>query len=267
MDLSVAFRELQKMLAELIAELPHLSAAIVLVGVMVVIGRIARWIVMRALERRTPHESLRLAAARLTYAAIMAVGLLVAATIAFPSFTVGSLISLLGVSGVVVGFAFKDIFQNFIAGILILVTNPFEIGDEIKVDDFEGRVEQIETRATFIETYDRRRVVVPNSDLFTKSVIVNTAFKQRRAMCDITVKGDADPTAVKHTITTALRGGIQGVDADPLADAVVTKITGDSTTVRVLWWSSSRRPDYMLVQDRVLTAVRTALEGAGMQLT
>src|SRR5439155_12868106 len=75
----------------------------------------------------------------------------------------------------------RDILQNFLAGILLLLHEPFRIEDEIKVDDLEGTVEAIEARATVIRTFDARRIVIPNTDLFTKAVTVNTAYQQRRS--------------------------------------------------------------------------------------
>ena len=65
--------------------------------------------------------------------------------------------------GVAIGFAFKDILQNFLAGILILVRHPFRVGDEITSGSFTGTVESIETQATFIKTYNDQRIIVPNS--------------------------------------------------------------------------------------------------------
>lgn len=65
------------------------------------------------------------------------------------------------------------------------ITQPFRIGDQIVVSGFEGTVEDIQTRATFIRTYDGRRVVVPNAGLFTDTVVVNTAFPQRRLEYDV----------------------------------------------------------------------------------
>jgi small-conductance mechanosensitive channel len=163
------------------------------------------------------------------------------------------------VSGVVIGFAFKDIFQNFLAGILLLITNPFEVGDQIVVDAFEGTIEEIQTRATMITTYDRRRVVVPNSDLFTKSVIVNTAYEKRRMRYDVSVKGSDDAHRVQQLLERAVRSGIPGVEPDPVATALLISIAGGALTYRLLWWSGSERLDYLIVQDRVLSAVYQAL--------
>ncbi|MEO7966640.1 MAG: mechanosensitive ion channel domain-containing protein [Gemmatimonadaceae bacterium] len=78
----------------------------------------------------------------------LALALVLIVTAAFPSFTPANLISTLGIGGVAIGFAFKDIFQNFLAGILILITRPFTVGDQIRFKDYEGTVEDIQTRAT-----------------------------------------------------------------------------------------------------------------------
>jgi len=107
-------------------------------------------------------------------------GFLVAASIVAPSFQAADLIKILGIGGVAIGFAFQNILQNFLAGLLLLWGEPFRVGDEIKIDSYEGTVEDIQTRATIIKTYDERQVVIPNADLFTHSVIVNTAHDLRR---------------------------------------------------------------------------------------
>src|SRR6267143_6605441 len=96
---------------------------------------------------------------------------------------------MLGISGAVIGFVFQNILQNFLAGLLLLWAEPFRIGDEIKIDNYEGTVEEIQTRATIIKTYDERRVVIPNADLFTHSVTVNTRLDIRRWDYNLAVHG------------------------------------------------------------------------------
>jgi small conductance mechanosensitive channel len=98
------------------------------------------------------------------------------------------LIKILGLGGVAIGFAFQNILQNFLAGLLLLWAEPFRVRDEIKVDAFEGTVEEIQTRATIVKTYDGRQVVIPNVDLFTRCVGVSTAFNARRWEDDLTLK-------------------------------------------------------------------------------
>lgn len=112
---------------------------------------------------------------------------MLAVTIVAPSLTPGDLIAGLGVRSVAIGFALKDILQNMLAGILILLRQPFEVGDKVVSGGHEGTVERIETRATLIKTYDGRRVVITNTDIYTDSVTVNTAYDTRRSQYDIAI--------------------------------------------------------------------------------
>lgn len=124
-------------------------------------------------------------------AGLLILGFLLAATIIIPSLKPGDLIAGLGVSSVAIGFAaewsgyFKDILQNWLAGLLILLRQPFEIHDQIEVDGHEGTVERIETRATIIKTYDGQRIVIPNSQIYTNAVLVKTAHEKRRSQYDV----------------------------------------------------------------------------------
>src|SRR5712671_5728755 len=139
--------------------------------------------------------------ARLMGAATILLGFLVAFSVVAPSFQAGDLIKILGISGVAIGFAFQNILQNFLAGLLLLWAEPFRIGDEIKLDSFEGIVEEIQTRATMIRTYDGRRIVIPNADLFTHSVIINTALDTRRWEYDLNLKVAQGLDEIKSHIT------------------------------------------------------------------
>jgi uncharacterized membrane protein len=112
---------------------------------------------------------------------------------------------------VAIGFAFRDILQNFLAGILLLLTEPFRIDDQIIVKEFEGTVEDIQTRATMIRTYDGRRIVIPNAELFTESVIVNTAFEKRRLEYDVGIGYGDDIERAKALILEAIAGVVFSV--------------------------------------------------------
>jgi small conductance mechanosensitive channel len=196
--------------------------------------------------------------ARLTGAATILLGFLVAFSVVAPSFQAGDLIKILGISGVAIGFAFQNILQNFLAGLLLLWAEPFRIGDEIKLDNHEGSVEEIQTRATIIKTYDGRRIVIPNADLFTHSVTINTALDRRRWEYDLNLKGVQDVDEVKALIVRTVRG-VQGVLADPGPEALVLDLSdpdSNAVKVRVLWWTKAPRQHEMLTSyDSVLSAI------------
>ena len=146
--------------------------------------------------------------------ALIGFGILVAATIIFPSVKPSDVLGALGIGSVAIGFAFKDILQNWFAGLLILLRQPFRRGDQIVVDGYEGTVEHIQARATAIKTYDGRRVVIPNSDVYTKIVIVNTAFKTLRSSYDVGI-GYADDIEASRSVILEALDGLQGILHEP----------------------------------------------------
>jgi len=186
--------------------------------------------------------------------------------IAIPGFTPGQLISLLGLSSVAIGFAFRDILQNFLAGILLLLSEPFRIGDQIVINDFEGTVEDIQTRATFLRTYDGRRIVIPNSNLFTNSVTVNTAHDKRRLQYDIGIGYGDDIARAKRILLDTVREIPEVLD-DPAPDALVVKLADSSINIRLRWWiQPPRQMDMLQSQDVVLEKVADALLREGFDL-
>jgi len=124
-----------------------------------------------AVKRRT-HQGATLLISRLVQTSIVVLGFLIAFSVVAPSFQAADLIKMLGIGSVAIGFAFQNILQNFLAGILLLVNEPFRLGDLISVTGIEGNVEDIQARATVVTTKEGRRVVIPNAVLFTNPVAV-----------------------------------------------------------------------------------------------
>lgn len=265
MNFDLVWRELQELAASAAATAPRLLVALLIVVVAVLIGKAARGAVHRAAARRHEPGTLPIALGRLVMAGAVLFGLLLGATLAFPNFTPRDFMGALGIGSIAAGFAFKDIFQNFLAGILILVTKPFRVNDQIVFRDHEGTVEQIHTRATYLRTYDGRRVVIPNGDLFVNSVIVNTAFPQRRMEYDIGIGYGDDIDEARAIILDVLEQA-EGVDPDPKADVIVVEFAESSVRLRARWWSQSRIADVLIARNKVLTAVRTRLLEAGIDL-
>jgi small-conductance mechanosensitive channel len=183
-----------------------------------------------------------------------------------PTFQAGDLVQLLGISGVAIGFAFRDILQNFLSGILILLTEPFQIDDQIVFKDFEGTVENIETRATTIRTYDGRRIVIPNSELFTNSVTVNTAFDNRRLEYDVGIGYGDDIDLAKQLMLEAMHS-VDEVLKDPAPDVLVMELAESTVNIRVRWWvHPPRRADNLISRDKVITAIKKKLVENGIDL-
>jgi small conductance mechanosensitive channel len=263
---STAWAKVQAMIDGLIVMLPNLVLAAIVFLLFYAAARAFRSLVRRLTRRYRQARSLGLVLGRLSQGLIILVGLFVALSIVIPSFKAGDLIQLLGISGVAIGFAFRDILQNFLAGILILLTEPFQIDDQIIFKDFEGTVEAIETRATTIRTYDGRRIVVPNADLFTNSVTVNTAFEKRRLEYDIGIGYGDDIDRAKQLILEAL-ASVDKVLKDPHPEALVMDLADSTVNIRVRWWvTPPRRAEALDSRDKVLSAIKKKLTANGIDL-
>ena len=250
----------QHMIDSIMARLPSLVVAIAVFVLFYILSIFVGRIIRSA--TRAHRQNLGMAFARLIGAGIILLGFLVAFSIVAPSFQAGDLIKVLGIGSVAIGFAFQNILQNFLTGLLLLWAEPFRVGDEIKLDPYEGTVEEIQARATIIKTYDQRRVVIPNADLFTHSVIVNTAFDIRRWEHDLTVKSAENFEELRSVIVNAVKR-VAAVLSDPGPEALLVDLGDPGSNIlklRILWWTKSPRQHEMLTSyDSVLTAIRQAL--------
>lgn len=264
-QLSLAYERFEQMLKEALLLLPGIGIAAVIFIAFLIAAHWTRRFVLHINARRF-HHHLLLVLGRLAQWGMIFLGLLLAVTIAFPSFTPANLISALGITGIAIGFAFKDIFENFLAGILILATEPFKIDDQIIFGQFEGTVERIETRATLMRTYDGRLVVIPNAQLFKGSFIVNTAFPARRLEYDVTI-GNGDDIAAAKKIMLAVLHRLPGIEHDPAPDTLVIDYADNGVKIRMRWWiRPPRRADALAMKDQVLSEVKSELTGAGIDL-
>ena len=265
-SLTTAWGKVQAMNDSLILRLPNIVLAIIVFALFFIAARVFKTSVRRLTRRHRQARNLGMVLGRLAQGLIILVGLFVALSIVIPSFKAGDLVQLLGISGVAIGFAFRDILQNFLAGILILLTEPFQIDDQIVFKSFEGTVENIQTRATTIRTYDGRRIVIPNAELFINSVMVNTAFENRRLQYDVGIGYGDDIDRAKELILEAI-ASVDGVLREPSPDALVMELAESTVNIRARWWiNPPRRADALDSRDRVLTAIKKKLTANGIDL-
>jgi small conductance mechanosensitive channel len=244
--------------------LPNLGIALVVLLVFLAGAWIARLSVTRLFYRRGRRDLGDLLGGFAKWG-IIAFGLLIVATIVFPSIRPADALATLGIGSIAVGFAFKDILQNWLAGLLLLLRQPFRQGDQIRVADYEGTVEHIEARATLIRTYDGRRVIIPNSDLYTRSLIVNTAFAKRRSEYDVGIGYGDDVEKARQVILDALKG-VEGIEKDPAPEAIPWELAGSTVNLKVRWWTDSKRVSVVTGRGQVIEALKKALSEAGIDL-
>lgn len=174
-DFSNAWKTAVKMINDLVSALPNMLLALVILILFLFAASFANSLTRRFVLRRRSHQGIAILIARLVSVGVMVAGLLIALSVVAPSFHAADLVRVLGIGTVAIGFAFQNILQNFLAGILLLIQEPFRLGDFISVTGIEGNVSDIQPRATIVATKDGRSVVIPNAVIFTNPVAVAAA--------------------------------------------------------------------------------------------
>ena len=248
------------------AVLPQLVLSLLFILFVWAVARIVKWVLPRTLRRARMRRALVDVVMMLLTVGIWLMGTLIAVTIAFPTITPGKALTALGVGGVAIGFAFKDVFENFLAGVLLLLREPFSIDDYIDCEDIEGQVEEITIRDTHVRQTDGQLVVAPNAMFFKNRVTIRTARDVRRTtvICGVAYGEDVD--RAREVIAEAVRG----VDAvrDDLRDVEIfaQEFADSAINFEVTWWTGSRPIDIRVSRDKVISAVKRALDEAGIEI-
>jgi len=231
-----AYTTIDKIVDSFWERVPYICIAIIVFIIFWLLTKLFKFFVRKTLENRSyTRQNLVLVLNRVGSTAILFFGFLIALVISIPGFTPGQLMSALGIGSVAIGFAFKDIFQNLLSGILILLSEPFRIGDDIIVNNMEGTVEDIQIRATFLRSPDGRRIVIPNATVYTSAVTVNTAYQRRR--CEFVVGiGYEDDVQKAKTVILKLLDNSRNVLSQPAFSVNVTALADFSVNLTVRWW-------------------------------
>ncbi len=264
LDPAVALEKLDSWVDGFMALLPNIAVALVVFAIFYALSLLAKRLISGTASRRG-RADLGEVLGKFGKWVLLVVGALLAATIVMPTLNPGDLIAGLGISSVAIGFAFKDILQNWLAGLLLLLRQPFEVGDQIEVSGYEGTVQHIESRSTIIKTYDSRRVIIPNSIIYTSEIVVKTAYDERRSQYDVGIGYGDDPKKAREVILEALRG-IDGIESDPAPQVLLWDLAASWLTIRARWWTDTRRADIVSVRSQVIGAIKSALDEARIDM-
>lgn len=219
----------------------------------------------QSFKRSNIRPSLRDLFITLTKVTLWTIGVLLAVTVIFPSLTPAKLLTVLGLGSVAVGLAFKDIFENFFAGILIMLRKPMRINDYIECEGISGRVEKITVRETYLREVDDQLVVVPNSFLFKNPVYILTDLAIRRFELVVGVAYGEDVNKAREVIIGALEN-IEEIDQDRGIEVYAREFNASSLDFTVRWWAKSDPLSMHVSRDRVVTAIKYGLDNAGIEI-
>ena len=255
-----AFGTFSAKLATFVAALPLIALAILVALLIAAVGyAIAS---LGNLWRRIASNSFlaELIASAIRFAFVI-VGLLVALQILGAGTLVGAVLGGAGVIGIALGFSLRDIIENYIASLMLSLRQPFRANELVKIEEYEGRIIRLTSRATILMTLDGNHVRIPNATVF-KAVIVNyTRNPQRSFSFDIGVGANEDANTAGAIGVEVMRG-LGFVLDDPAPLFLVHEIAPSSITVRFVGWVDQGETNWFKARSRAIVVVKDALEAA-----
>lgn len=244
--------------------LPRVGIALGVLVAFVIGGRLLRPVVHWWLARqRTP--SFARVFARLSQAGMTLLGILLAITVVFPSVQPVDVLAGAGLLTVAAGFAFQDVLSNLLAGILLLFRQPFVGGDQIEVDGQSGTVQEINIRETIIKTFDGRKVVLPNSKVYSSAILVQTGYSNVRSAFVVGVAYETDLAKARRVAIDAICT-VAGIDDEPEPEALYTELAASTVNLEVRFWSDPHQLQLVRTLDQAIEAVKAAFDDAGIEM-
>jgi small conductance mechanosensitive channel len=261
MDILLA--SLQALIDTLEFFFPRLIAALVLFFASLYLSRLAVGGMRRALATRKTDPEISLLLTRLVNWCVIGLGVVLA--LEQVNFDLTAFLAGMGIVGFTLGFALQDVSKNFVAGVLLLLQQPFDIGETIEVEGYTGRVMRVSLRATELRTVDGLLVMIPNGDIYVSTIKNFSKAQRRRLELPIGVACDSDLEHVTRSALAAL-ASIAGVVQDP-APQVVFQAFGQSTIdLTIYFWIELDKITYFEAQDQAVRAIKVAFDQAGIEL-
>lgn len=246
--------------------LPQVAVALAVIFLTWALSNLMQYLMRRITDRTKLRPSLRELFILLASIFVWVVGIMIAAVVVFPGLTPASILAGLGIGSVAIGFAFKDIFENFLAGIIILFRREMRIGDFIECEGLEGKVDHIAIRESHIRQTDGQLVIVPNSILFKNPLVIRTDNDMRRVTVICGVAYDVDVDHAREVIRDAVATCETVRQDDKPIQIFAQEFASSSINFEVTWWTGSRPVDIRTSRDEVVARVKAALDEAGLEI-
>lgn len=215
--------------------LPQIIIAIVVIIVFFILAGIAGRTLKRNLLKRMSDQLLPAFLAKIFRWIIVLVGIFIAVNVLGFGGLASGLIAGLGASALIVGFAFKDIGENFLAGMILAFNRPFDIGDVIVSQDFMGTVAGVDMRMTTIKTFDGNDVFIPNAMIIKNPLVNYNRAPTRRHEFVVGVEYSSDLGKAVEAIQSVLNANSEVMD-DPRPDVLLDEFGASSINIIVRFW-------------------------------
>ena len=190
---------------------------------------------------------------------VFIIGLLIAIDIVEATPLVGAVFGTAGIVGIAIGFAFRNIVENYLAGILLSLRQPFAMNDSIKIDGFEGQVVRLTPREVVLMTQAGDHVRIPNGKVFNSVIYNHTRNPRRRFEFDIKVNAEHDVLKAQRIAKETI-SAITGVMTEPSVSSQITNFDGSHMLLNLSAWVDQRNVSHQKVRSEAIRLVHLALD-------
>lgn len=252
----------QKFVENFLGGVPNLLTALIIFVISLYLARVISNMLRRVLQRRRAPAGVVHLLAQLALWAIIGMGTITALQ---RFFNVTAFLTGLGIVGFTVGFALQDIMKNFVAGIILLLQQPFHVGETIGVKGFDGTVLAIDLRATEMRAADGRVVILPNADVLSNPIVNYSRANHRRIDFNLNLSHACEPSTVRKVVLDAIQQ-VEGFVSDPAPVIVFNSITDSALELNANFWVDVTKNDLLHAKDTVLLKVKSAFSEQGIEI-
>ena len=266
---NILFKSLEESYKNFIAQLPNILLGILVITLGIFLSGKLTQLFRKTIRNKTDDPIMTNFLSKSIKLILIILVILAGLRIAGLDGITNALVTAAGASALIIGFAFKDIGENFLAGIILSFNRPFNINDTIKSGDIFGKVKSMEFRYTKVKTFDGRDVYIPNSDvlqlplfnytedgLFRWDFVVGIAYEDNV---------DAAQDLILKTVNDA-----EGVyqDEEHETYAAVDELSVSTVNIKIFFWVSTKefRKDAVRKRGQVIINVKVALEENGFSM-
>jgi small conductance mechanosensitive channel len=251
-----------QLLEKVVASLPNVLTAILILVISIYLARLLSNLLKRVLVKREADREVTLLLATITRWSIIVAGIITALQ---RFFNVTAFLTGLGILGFTIGFALQNIMQNFVSGMILLIEQPFGVGDAVELNGYEGTVLTISLRTTEMRTFDGLIVMIPNADVLSNTITNYTRADRRRIELPVGVSYGSDPAVARQIVLESIKN-VPGFLVDPEPVVVFHTFGGSSIDMTAYFWIDTSKTNPFAAKDAALEFIKAALEKKGIEI-
>jgi len=237
-----------------INKIPALFLAIVVFGLAILLAKVVKAWAQRSILKSGSNEGAMSIVGKTAYIGTIILGLTIALKIL--EIDISFIVAAMGFG---LGFAMKDILENYFSGVLILVQKPFTVGDIIKAGNFVGKVEEIEARATFLRVFDGQRVIIPNSTMISSAVINYSSFPERRINIEFSVSYDTNLQQASQLVVDLMKTHPK-IMQEPSPSVTINGFGDSNIDLTAHFWVDRSQNNWIKLNTEMMRLIKETLD-------